>query len=89
MKYAIVWTPVAEHDLTSLWLASRWRHLITESTDRIDKLLSENAHTIGESRDANRRIVIMSPLVAEFEIDDTERTVYVRAVWQHPKGPRT
>ena len=87
MTYKVIWNPDSERDVTELWLASRWRHAITTAADRIEVLLSENPHSIGESRAANRRIAIESPLAVEFEVDEANRTVYIHSVWQYPKGP--
>jgi hypothetical protein len=86
MNFKVVWTPEAEADLTKLWLASRWRHLITASADQLGVLLSKNPNDIGESRDLNKRVVFALPLAVEFDVDETERTVYVRAVWQVTKS---
>jgi hypothetical protein len=87
MSYSVIWTSEAEQELTTLWLASRWRNLITESVDQIDDFLASNPNASGESRGTNRRIAFLSPLVVEFEVDEIQRTIYVRSVWQHPRGP--
>lgn len=87
MKYTVIWTPNAERELTALWLRSRLRYLITQAAGRVDKSLARDPKTLGESRDANRRIAFVSPLVVEFEVVDERRTVFVRAVRELRDGP--
>jgi hypothetical protein len=36
MSWTVVWTDEAEKDLTRLWLASRFRYLITIAANQID-----------------------------------------------------
>jgi hypothetical protein len=83
MKYIVIWSPEAEQDLTALWLTSRWRHLVASAADQIDELLSRDPKSVGESRDANIRIVFVSPLAAEFEVVELESAVYVRGIWEY------
>jgi hypothetical protein len=83
MKYTVIWTPESEQELTRLWLASRWRQLITSAAHQADELLAHDPSNVGESRDADMRIAFVWPLAVEFEVVDRERTVYVRGVWEY------
>jgi mRNA-degrading endonuclease RelE of RelBE toxin-antitoxin system len=87
MKYRVVWTPTAERELTALWLASRCQQLVTAAAHQADELLASDPKNVGESRDANKRIMFIPPLVVEFEVVDGEHTVFVRAVREQRSGP--
>jgi hypothetical protein len=87
MKFRVVWTPTAERELTALWLASRRRHLVTAAAHQADEVLAGDPKNVGESRDANKRIMFIPPLIVEFEVVDSEQTVFVRAVREQRSGP--
>jgi mRNA-degrading endonuclease RelE of RelBE toxin-antitoxin system len=88
MKYTVLWSSKAEAQLTSLWLSSRARQLITEATNAIDSLLAVNPQECGESRSGGARILHVVPLGALFSIDETNRMVVVQAVWQYKTRPK-
>ena len=47
MRYTVVWIPSAEARLADLWLRAVDRQAVTDSSNRIDCELAENAHTKG------------------------------------------
>jgi hypothetical protein len=85
MKYTVLWTGVAEDRLAGLWIDAPDRTLIALAADTIDRLLSEDPHQQGESREGNTRITFCYPLAVEFEVVEEDRTVFVLAVWSYAK----
>jgi hypothetical protein len=59
---------------------------ITSAMDAIDRLLSEDPATRGESRDNFERILIVSPLSVTFEVHEEERVVHIMRLRYSPKG---
>jgi hypothetical protein len=88
VKYKIVWIPVAESDLTQMWLSSRMRHEITAAVGKIDAVLSQNPHDCGESRDEGKRILFESPVGVLFKVNEQLRRVFVIAAWDSTGGGR-
>ena len=84
MRYTVLWTRLAEDDLTSIWLDAEDRAVVSEAANQIDRNLSLDAHDRGESREGNCRILFVPPLGAEFELNPLDRTVRVVAVWWCP-----
>lgn len=82
MRFTVTWKPSAQAELASLWLAasSADRRVITAAAHEIDKALSVDAQSQGESRAANRRILFVPPLVVIFTISEPDRTVSVLTV---------
>lgn len=80
MSFIVIWKPSAERELTSLWLASRLRHVMRDAADKIDRELARDPMNYGESRGSNRRIAVEEPFVVEFEVREYDRTVYVNTV---------
>jgi hypothetical protein len=83
MKWRVIWQPEAGRRLTELWLASRRRQAITESAYEFDAILALNPEDAGESREENRRVVLIEPLGARIQIDIANRTVSVLTVWDY------
>ena len=65
-----------------MWLNSRLRHRITTAAGEIDRLLDTHPQERGESRDSDRRILIVSPLGVLFRVFPEEKEVHVLHVWQ-------
>lgn len=82
MRFTVLWEPHAEQRLTSIWLDSRQRWLITQAAAAIDGLLSENPKEQGESRDDATRVLFVLPLGVLFEPLDRDRIVRVLDVWR-------
>jgi mRNA-degrading endonuclease RelE of RelBE toxin-antitoxin system len=83
MKFKVFWHPVARKILADLWLKSdsRVRKLLNQASDQIDRALSRDPLSEGESRTAGRRIAFAPPLGAIFRVDQTTSTVYVLRIW--------
>ena len=81
MIFTVVWESRAEQRLTSIWLDSRYRHIITQAAAAIDQILRENPADQGESRDRLTRILIIAPLGVLFEVSQSDRIVHVFDVW--------
>jgi plasmid stabilization system protein ParE len=80
MSYTVVWTPAAEADLAGIWLADKNRKAITSASRIADRLLREEPHSQGESREGTTRIMFVTPLALQFEIVEADRIVYVLAL---------
>ena len=83
MNWKVVWKPEAERRLTSLWLDSANREAIRSAADQLDELLALDPENAGESRERNRRIVLIHPLAARVAVYASLRTVLVLAVWEY------
>jgi hypothetical protein len=68
MKYAVVWLPDAEQELTAIWLAARDRQAVTEAAHAIDTRLGIGAEADGESRSGDQRILFSPPLVVRYRV---------------------
>jgi plasmid stabilization system protein ParE len=82
MRYTVLWSPDAEGDLASIWLAATDRADVTAAGDRIDVLLREDAHLQGESRHGRLRILFVLPLAVDFEVLEDDRIARVLTVWR-------
>ena len=85
MKYTVTWKPEAHRRLTELWTDAPDRAAISAATNEIDKRLGSNPLDEGESRDAGRRILLVSPLGVYFTVRDEDRLVMVIVVWRYPR----
>jgi len=78
MKYEVIWAQAAIDQLTELWTSAADRGAIAAAADEIDEVLRSHAHTAGESRSDNERIIIVRPLAAFVEVDGDRQQVLVR-----------
>ncbi len=81
MKYKVTWLPWAERRLTELWMGSRFASQITAAADWFDLTLATRPQDVGESRPADLRIALKSPLGITFVIDERAKEVQVIRVW--------
>ena len=81
MKYQVDWNDDAAADLAQLWIDATDRGLISEAAHRLDLALAESPLALGESRLGHIRIAFSAPLGIEFEVDESNHTVLVIAVW--------
>lgn len=86
MNYRVRWAPVAEDELTSLWLGAVDRNIVTQAAQAIERRLSTNAENEGESRSARLRILFSAPLAATYEVEPRAREAYVVHVWRYRVG---
>jgi len=85
MRYTVLWLPEAESELARLWLEEPFRGNIELAANEIDLYLKVDPENAGESRDGNRRILFVTPLVVTFKVDQQDRVVRVREVWLYGK----
>ena len=88
--YRVIWKARAvENDIASFVVrATDEGHdaeAISMAMNEIDRLLSRQPSTIGESRAFNERILFVFPLVVDFEVFDDEELVVVLRVRYSPK----
>ena len=81
MTYQIFWTVAALDDLARIWMRVTDRNAVTDAAAEIDRMLSTDAHLVGESRSGNERVAFASPLGFRFEAVPDDRRAYVGAVW--------
>ena len=81
MRYTVVWKKSAEDRLAEFWLDAPDRDAVTRAARQIDVRLRHRPQTQGESRTKGRRILLVSPLGAKFEIHEDDRIVRVLSVW--------
>ena len=78
MKYTVVWSRRAYSALAEIWLDRPGeRDEIRRSSDSVDQLLSDSPLEQGESRDQDRRVLFLPPLVIIFRVDENSRVVRV------------
>ena len=78
MKYSVQWTGRALAALAQVWLDNpALRAAINQAVATIDELLQVDPQVQGESRDADRRIVFVPPLVVIFRVNTARGTVRV------------
>ena len=78
MSYTVRWSRRALDALAEIWLANPGQRAeINQAAASIDRLLRVNPEEQGESRDNDRRILFMPPLVVIFRVDDANRTVRI------------
>jgi plasmid stabilization system protein ParE len=80
MSYTVLWTPAAEDELTSIWLAVRDRRSIGTASRVADRLLKQDPRAQGESREGTTRIMFVWPLALQYKIREPDRVVNVVAV---------
>ncbi len=72
MRFTVLWTPPAEQNLASVWMASPDRNAVTSAANTIDRLLSEDPETRGEVRFDTVRTLSILPLGVDFEVIEAD-----------------
>ncbi len=80
MKYTVVWSKAAEEKLANLWLDDEQREQITRATNEIDQRLQQDPQNEGESRENDRRVLIVPPLAVYFRVSVADRVVQVLTI---------
>ena len=77
--FDVEWIDAAVNRVASAWVPadSATRAVITAASHQIDEILAVHPSHAGESRDANRRILIVDPLAAVYEVDEKQSIVTV------------
>jgi hypothetical protein len=81
MRYTVIWIGIAEQELAALWLAATDRSGINAASNRIERLLSWNADTVGTLSFDTVRTLLVSPLGVDFEFSTDDHLVSVLSVW--------
>ena len=79
-RYTVTATRKAEDDLARLWVRASDRRSISQAANSIDHVLREDAPQKGCEVGKGLRQLIVSPLVAEFTVEENDRTVTVWSV---------
>jgi hypothetical protein len=82
MSYTVIWHREALHELTDLWMTAGDREAVTVASAQIDRLLRAAPLDQGESRDERTRVLFVSPLAVEYDVEELDRKVFVNAVWR-------
>lgn len=85
MKFSVSWNSAAETDLADLWLDHpQLQREIADAANRIDSLLRVAPENAGESRVDTVRILVIDPLLVEFNVsaDDLRVNVVAISLWQ-------
>jgi plasmid stabilization system protein ParE len=78
VSYAVRWSRRALDALAEIWLANpAERAEISRLAASIDRMLRVNPAERGESREGDRRILFMLPLVVIFSVDNENRIVRI------------
>jgi hypothetical protein len=83
MMFQVVWVEASLDELAEIWTRadSTVRHAITVAADAVDRELSTNPYSKGESREDQERIFFVHPLGIEFSIDAQHSIIRVQRVW--------
>jgi hypothetical protein len=80
MNYTVVWRREAEDQFTALWIRSVNKNAMTGYMDQIDRILEQDPHDQGESRNENTRLAFFRPLCVRYQIDEPAKTVTVVSI---------
>jgi hypothetical protein len=82
MNFRVLWPQRVMRELTRAYLVAREAgeaDAVTTSMAEVDAHLSANPTTAGESRDGAERILVIRPVVVEYEVFEDERVVVLTA----------
>ena len=80
MKYTVVSTPSADERLAEIWLRAIDRQEVADASDAIHKMLQHDPERMGRARQGGRRVVVVKPLSATFEISEPDRLVTIVSI---------
>ena len=81
MKYRVSWDPDAFRGLRRAWVAANEPDAGISAFDKIEQILGEDAYIQGESRDRDRRILIVAPLGVIFRARPETGEVLILDAW--------
>jgi hypothetical protein len=84
MKFTVVMSPIAEHQLAEIWMQASDRAKVSQAFDRIETLLKREPHSLGRLHPSGWRVVTISPLAVTFRVSVDDRMVKVMSVFHHP-----
>ena len=65
MKFTVVMSPMAEHQLAEIWVQASERASISQAFDRIETLLKRDAKSLGRLNPGGWRVVTLGPLAVK------------------------
>ena len=80
MNYSVLWSHTALQMLAAVWTSASDREAVTKSSQRLDILFAHHPLDIGESRDADRRIVFDPPIQVLYRVLSFPKRVEVLSV---------
>ena len=88
MKFTVIWTPNAERRLAELWMCQpSLKREITAAANEVDARLRLNPLGQGESRVGALRIMLVEPLIIDFEVVlDDQRVEVLNVALPKPRG---
>jgi hypothetical protein len=84
MKYTVVTTPVADHQLAEIWVAAADRQRVAQAIDRIEALLKRDAPLLGRLHPDGWRVLSLQPLAVTFRVSEDDRLVKNLSVHYRP-----
>ena len=81
MRYRVIWDPDAFRGLLRAWIAANEPEAGIRAFDAIEESLGEDAHDKGESREGERRILIVRPLGVIFRARSEAGEVLILDAW--------
>ena len=76
MIFTITWLPSAIQELADLWIHAPDRNAITDSANKIDRLLREDGHVKGQEF-KNQKTLYEPPLMITFSVRLDDRLIEV------------
>lgn len=80
MKYTVIWGHSAEQRLAKLWLETSDRQALSRAANEIDMKLKHDPIAEGESREADRRLLLVPPIAAYYRVVPDDRIVHVLTI---------
>jgi hypothetical protein len=84
MKYTVVTTPVADHQLAEIWLSAPNRQHVADAFDHIEALLKHDALVLGREHPDGWRALVCPPLAVTFRVSEDDRLVSILSVFLRP-----
>lgn len=82
MRYQVLYRPVAEQELATIWLASPDRNAVTRAAGLLEQALTRSPLTLGESRSSSvHRVAFHAPIGIEYEVIEDDKRVVVQGVF--------
>lgn len=86
--FRVQWVSSALNVLPEVWIAAdpSETSLLSDVINAIEQQLALDPTEIGESREADRRILLVPPLAVKFRVQPGLRLVTVLDVWRYGKS---
>jgi hypothetical protein len=81
MKFTVVMSAIAEHQLAEIWVQASDRAVVSRAFDQIEALLKREAPSLGRLHPSGWRVVTISPLAVTFQVSMDDRMVKVMSVF--------